>query len=219
LTEAETEEMKAEVSKIVADIEKGIQKADNSTQRISAVVHTLTDILKGATGEMRALSLLVLCKEALEATRFSTYEENLSGCKIIENITADILVVGNLEQLLQVFVNLIKNSYEAMDKQKDRQITISGRVDPAEPKMALIEISDNGPGIPPEVIPKIWGQGFSTKVKKDDSIGAAGQGQGLFVCKHIIESIHKGMITVQSKAGKGTTFIIKLPLAEMGFHA
>ena len=101
-----------------------------------------------------------------------------------------------------------------MIHQKDRQIEIKGEFDPGDPRMARIEFVDNGPGIPPEILPKIWMQGFSTKVKKDDSIGAAGQGQGLFVCKHMIESIHKGIITVQSTVGKGTTFIIKLPLAE-----
>ena len=199
----------------LAGIESDSRKADRSAQRISAVVHTLTNILKDSKDEMTALSLLVLCREAIEATRFSTSEENLSGCEIVQDTAANILILGNVEQLLQVFVNLIKNAYEAMENQKDRKIVISGNVDPQNPQMARIEISDNGPGIPQEVLPKIWNQGFSTKAKESDSIGAAGQGQGLFVSKHIIESIHKGVITVESAVGKGTKFIIELPLAEV----
>jgi signal transduction histidine kinase len=163
---------------------------------------------------MHPLSLIVLCREAIEATRFSTYEENLRGCEIKESIASNIVIIGNLEQLIQVFVNLIKNAYEAMWEQKERKIEIRGDVDPENPKMARIDFEDNGPGIPPDVITKIWLQGFSTKERKDDSIGAAGQGQGLFVVKHMIESIHKGTITAESTVGEGTTFIMRLPLAE-----
>ena len=62
-------------------------------------------------------------------------------------------------------------------------------------------------------LPKIWQQGFSTKAKKDESKATAEY--GLHFCKHIIESIHKGMIAVESAVGKkGTKFIIRLPLAD-----
>ncbi len=110
--------------------------------------------------------------------------------------------------------DLIKNAYEAMISQQLRKIVIEGDVDPENRTMARINVSDNGPGISPDILPKIWIQGFSTKIKKDDTMGAAGQGQGLWVSKHMIESIHKGTITCESEIGKGTTFIIRLPLAE-----
>ena len=179
------------------------------------VVKTLTDILKDTKGEKGPLSLLVLCREAREATRFLTYDENLSGCQIVENIAANVVIFGNLEQLLQVFINMIKNAYEAMVGQQERKIEINGNIDPDNPEMARIEFSDNGPGIPEDVLPKIWGQGFSTKIIKEAHIGAAGQGQGLFICKHVIESIHNGKIYAESTLGKGTTFVIKVPLADL----
>ncbi len=204
------------LTSLVAQIDDHTRRISRSGDRINVVVKTLTNILKDTKGEMTPLSLIVLCREAIEATRFSTYEENLAGCEIRESIVANIIIQGNLEQLIQVFVNLIKNAYEAMSHQNNRKIEILGDVDPDDPKMARIEFLDNGPGIPPEVLPKIWLQGFSTKNKKGDSIGAAGQGQGLFICKHMIESIHKGTITAESMPGTGTTFIIRLPLAEMG---
>lgn len=159
--------------------------------------------------------MLVLCREAREATRFLTYDENLSGCQIVENIAANVVIFGNLEQLLQVFINMIKNAYEAMVGQQERKIEINGNIDPDNPEMARIEFSDNGPGIPEDVLPKIWGQGFSTKIIKEAHIGAAGQGQGLFICKHVIESIHNGKIYAESTLGKGTTFVIKVPLADL----
>lgn len=212
----ELKEWVRELEGNLANIESTGSRVDSSALRIGAVIHTLTDILKESKGEMTPLSLLVVFKETLSAIRFLTYEENLAGCEIIQNVTSHILILGDLNQLLQVFVNLIKNAYEAMEGQKDRRIVISGEMDPENPKMARIEISDNGPGIPPEILPKIWLQGFSTKTKKDDSIGAVGQGQGLFVSKHVIESIHKGTIHAESEPGKGTKFVIKLPLAELG---
>lgn len=210
-----TEEEFAKVMKSITVIEDDIGRASRSAHRINAVVHTLTDILRDTKGEMGSLSLRVLFHEALEATRFSTYEENLAGCDIKLEVASNVMIRGNLEQLLQVFINLIKNAYEAMDKSKDRRIQIQGDVDTEDPKMARIVVIDNGPGIPPDVLPRIWGQGFSTKQKKDDSIGAAGQGQGLFICKHMIESVHRGSVVCESEVGKGTRFIIKLPLAEM----
>ena len=113
-------------------------------------------------------------------------------------------------------MNLIKNAMEAMcEAKRGDRIIIRAKTDSEDPKLARIEFEDNGPGIPPDVIPKIFMQGFSTKVKKEDSIGAAGQGQGLFVCKHIIESIHKGVLAVKSEIGTGTTFIMKIPLEEV----
>ena len=204
-----------ELAKIAAKLDDNLARMIRSGNRIDVAVKTLTNLLKDTKGEMHPLSLIVLCREAIEATRFSTYEENIRGCEIKESIASNIVIMGNLEQLIQVFVNLIKNAYEAMAGQKDRQIEIQGDVDPENPKMVQIDFMDNGRGIPPEILPKIWMQGFTTKARRDDSIGAAGQGQGLFVCKHMIESIHKGTITAESTVGKGTTFIIRLPIAEI----
>ncbi|MSR77771.1 MAG: sensor histidine kinase [Candidatus Omnitrophica bacterium] len=204
--------------KLTVSMEDDLARASRSAHRINAVVHTLTDILRDTKGEMGALSLRVLFHEAIEATRFSTYEENLAGCEIKLDVASNIMIHGNLEQLLQVFVNLIKNAYEAMDKTKERKIVISGDLDPSDSKRARILLADNGPGIPSEVLPRIWGQGFTTKIRQDNSLGAAGQGQGLFVCKHMIESVHRGAIACESVVGKGTTFIIKLPIADMEVH-
>jgi signal transduction histidine kinase len=208
------EEDRAKIEKALGEIDKSSERANRSAYRINAVVHTLTHILKNSKEGMQPLSLIVLCREAVEATRFSTYEENLTGCEIVLNIASNLIIMGNLDQLLQVFINLIKNAYEAMSNPRDRRIEIAADVDAADRRMAHIEFKDNGPGIPPEILPKIWLQGFSTKEKHGSGLGVPGQGQGLFVCKHMIESLHKGTISVESTMGQGTTFMIRLPLAE-----
>jgi signal transduction histidine kinase len=63
--------------------------------------------------------------------------------------------------------------------------------------------TDTGKGIPEEIIDKIWKPLFTTKAK--------GMGFGLSICKRVVES-HGGTISVKSKIGEGTTFIITLPL-------
>ena len=80
-------------------------------------------------------------------------------------------------------------------------------------KVGYFELSDNGPGIPQDILDHIFDQGFSTKPKpKSTEMEAAGHGQGLWVCKKVIEEIHKGKIWVESELGKGTTFKFWLPL-------
>ncbi len=202
-------------------MEKTIKETDayahaivNNVDRVHGVVRSLTGTLKESSGEMGPLSLAVLFERVLQVSRFTTGEENLAGCEVKMDIADNLMVRGNPNQLDEVFLNLVKNAYEAMGHKEGRRIDIRIRIDAENHDMARIDFSDNGPGIPPEILPKIWQQGFSTKQLKDDSIGASGQGHGLFVCKHIIEGFHGGTITVTSTLGKGTTFIIKLPVAE-----
>jgi len=202
-------------------MEKTIKETDayahaivNNVDRVHGVVKSLTGTLKESSGEMGPLSVVVLFERVLQVSRFTTGEENLAGCEVKMDITDKLMVRGNPNQLDEVFLNLIKNAYEAMGQKEGRRIDIHVGIDAQNHGMARIDFSDNGPGIPPEILPKIWQQGFSTKQLKGDSIGASGQGHGLFVCKHIIEGFHGGTITVTSTLGKGTTFIIKLPVAE-----
>ncbi|HOE68521.1 MAG TPA: hypothetical protein PLH16_02540, partial [Candidatus Omnitrophota bacterium] len=138
------EDFKKDLDSHFSRIEDNAKRIERSAKRIEVVVKTLTDILKNTRGEKGPLSLLVLCREAREATRFLTYEENLSGCEITESIGANIIILGNLEQLLQVFINMIKNAYEAMIGRPERKILIRGLIDPREPGMARIEFIDSG---------------------------------------------------------------------------
>lgn len=104
-------------------------------------------------------------------------------------------------QLNQVFLNLITNAAQAMDDDKRGTITLRTRHDE---EFVVVEIEDNGKGIPEDVLPKIFDPFFTTK-----PIGQ-GTGLGLSISFKIIEE-HKGKINVASEPGKGTRFEIKLP--------
>jgi len=120
----------------------------------------------------------------------------------------------------QVLLNLLKNAYDAISKKG--KITIKTKTSIFKPDSAIleddeisemmrlfsdleIEISDNGAGMTDDVAAKIFNPFFTTKNE--------GNGLGLAICKKIIQ-LHKGDIHVTSKVGKGTTFMINLPLYE-----
>lgn len=119
--------------------------------------------------------------------------------KVIKELKADLPNI-DLDQLHvhQVFYNIAKNAMEAMDKGGVLKI-----------KTALADnfietsFSDTGGGIPKENLDKIFQPLFSTKVK--------GSGLGLAICNMLILG-HNGKIDVESEVGKGTTFVVKLPV-------
>ena len=110
-------------------------------------------------------------------------------------------------QVEQVFNNLIKNAWEAMSGvTPDPKIYIKGSRD-RDPKFALVTIKDNGPGIPKEIQDKIWVSFFTTKG------GSGGTGLGLSSVMQIVNQ-HGGAIALESEAGKGAKFSVRLPVAK-----
>jgi hypothetical protein len=103
-------------------------------------------------------------------------------------------------QLNQVFMNVLKNAVQAVEKKG--QITIKTYVDDGQ---VMVEISDNGSGIPQEHLDKIFNPGFTTR-----GVGV-GTGLGLSISYNIIQK-HNGDIKVDSEVGKGSSFTIVLPV-------
>ena len=107
-------------------------------------------------------------------------------------------------ELQQVFLNIINNALDAMDK-KGGLLKISSRL---EKDFIVIEITDNGPGIPAPDLQKIFDPFFTTK-----PVGK-GTGLGLSICYGIIKNLG-GEIVVQSSLGAGASFFIKIPLSRI----
>jgi len=116
---------------------------------------------------------------------------------------------GDSEHLRQVFLNLILNAIQAMPNGGTLNIetTLQDKKINRDKEVATpfieVKISDTGIGIPPENRDKIFNPFFTTK--KD------GTGLGLAISYRILEN-HKGSISVQSTVGKGTAFIVRLPV-------
>jgi signal transduction histidine kinase len=110
------------------------------------------------------------------------------------------------QQMQQVVLNLLINAEHAIaDADRNGTITFKSLFDP-QSKITSIEVSDNGKGIPQEVLPKIFDPFFTTKpVNK-------GTGLGLSIAHGIIAE-QGGTIEAKSDIGRGTSFVIKLPAA------
>jgi signal transduction histidine kinase len=112
--------------------------------------------------------------------------------------------MADFHQMQQVFVNIITNAEHAMTRANGRGSLI---VKTQQVGGAIrVTLADDGPGIPKDMLNKIFDPFFTTK-----AVGE-GTGLGLSICYGIVEQ-HGGKIRVASKPGKGTTFIVELPIA------
>lgn len=126
-------------------------------------------------------------------------------------------VMGDAEQLTQVFLNLVKNGFEAMGgrgtlrvvSRVDTEYRIRSRDGGADRRtqVVAVDVSDSGPGIPTEDLPKLFTPFFTTKGR--------GTGLGLAVSHRIVHA-HRGGMAVESQPGKGTTFTTWLPVSPEG---
>jgi len=128
------------------------------------------------------------------------------------NITVDFLpdpslppVVGDAHQLMQVFLNLILNSEQAMREVRDRG-TLRIRLERRGNAVAVI-FQDDGPGIPPEILPNIFDPFYTTKRP------GRGTGLGLSICKAIMRE-HNGNVEAASGPGGGAVFTVTLPVED-----
>jgi PAS domain S-box-containing protein len=121
--------------------------------------------------------------------------------KLVRDIDNELpMVMVDADQIRQVFTNIIINAQQAMPD--GGQLTIRAK---GKGKLVNVEFTDDGCGIPASVMKKIFDPLFTTKAK--------GIGLGLSVCKSILER-YGGDILVESKEGRGTTFIVSLPAQE-----
>ena len=109
------------------------------------------------------------------------------------------------EQLKEVLVNIVMNACEAMERGGKMVIHEEETFVKPQGRVAVIRLSDNGPGIAESIKEKIFQPFFTTKEE--------GTGLGLSIATRIMEE-HKGWIDVTSKEGEGTTFVISLPAKE-----
>ncbi|MEX2725609.1 MAG: nitrogen regulation protein NR(II), partial [Candidatus Freyarchaeota archaeon] len=142
--------------------------------------------------------------ELAETDINSVVDEALSLVSVPPNIRVskvvvdDPVVMVDVEKMKRVFVNIVKNSFDAMPEGGELAIEI--RLAGGNLKIIF---ADTGRGVPPELLDKIWAPLFTTK--------ARGLGMGLPICKRLVEA-HGGSILLESLPGKGTTITITLPV-------
>jgi len=170
----------------------------SETQRLSEMLRNMLSFSKPEEEERRKLSVNELIDGILLMMERQMREANIRVATYFEKDLPEITASTN--QMRQLLLNMFKNAKEAMPKGGLLEV----RTERQENRV-LIHIQDTGVGIPEEVRNKIFEAFFTTKQK------VKGVGLGLSVCYGIVKE-HGGEISVESKEGKGTSFIISLPI-------
>jgi PAS domain S-box-containing protein len=169
--------------------------------RVAQIVEKLRDFARldrGELGEIDVNETLDQCLVMLS--------EPLSRLNIqVDRKYAPLQVLrGEVAHLNQVFLNLLSNAIDAIEDARRHagRLEVETRSDGKE---VVVEVRDDGPGIPPEVLPRIFDPFFTTKAP------GKGAGLGLANCRSIV-SKHGGQIEVESKPGEGACFRVRLPV-------
>jgi signal transduction histidine kinase len=166
---------------------------------------TMTDLLNYYRQEKPEVCQLEINKILNDLFRTRCQVDRMSGITITFNLHNEPLPVeGNLSQLNQLFINLIVNAEEALIKTGGGNITLTTR---RESEWVQICFADNGLGIPPEYLQRIFYPFFTTKQ------AVAGTGLGLSTCYNIVTS-HQGLISVENNKTGGATITVEFPLID-----
>ena len=169
--------------------------------RIKKLVKRILDFTKTGSPSLKPGSIYDAVLESLALLEPQIKNKNLNIKKTFcDNVPE---VVFDPHQIQQVFVNLLMNAAEAMDKYGTIEIKGAVCKNHGEDQTVVISIADQGMGIPKESIPKIFDPFFTTKPD--------GTGLGLSIVYKILEQ-HGTRIDVKSKEGKGTTFNLYFPI-------
>jgi C4-dicarboxylate-specific signal transduction histidine kinase len=182
---------------LVRDLEKAMEQVRKATEIIS---HLRT------FGRAARVSIeQVDIDDVIERSLLLVHEQlRLRGIEVeLELCPDELLVVANPIQLEQVFINLLTNARDALTDSKRKTIRIASSRDDERIRIAF---SDTGPGIPPELQQRIFDPFFTTK-----EVGT-GTGLGLSITYSILKE-YGGGISVDSRPGKGATFLVELPFA------
>jgi PAS domain S-box-containing protein len=182
-------------------------------RRASGIVRGLLDFARQRAPEWGPTQVNQLLQNTLD---FHAYELNTHNVNVFTQFSPKVpMTMADPHQLQQVFVNLIHNALQALDKKRsgNRHLTLSTECGPSQyyagtkslASVIRIIVQDNGPGIPPEFISRIFDPFVTTKSPGE------GTGLGLSVCHGIIAK-HEGHIWVESQEHQGSTFFIELPI-------
>ncbi len=160
----------------------------------------LTDLLETARPKPPQFQVKDIGSTVEHAVLFARQQAITKRITIELNNDEEIPAVDHdPHQINQVLLNLLLNAIQSMDKPGTIYVTLRRDKD-----AALITVADQGKGIAPETLPNIFRPFFTTK--------GHGTGLGLSLARRIVES-HRGTISVRSEVGKGTQFVIRLPIA------
>jgi len=206
IVEIDNKEKELDIDYIMSEIPKAVEQSLEGIDRVSKLVLAMKEFAYPGIKEKSPADL----NKAVENTITISRNEWKYAADMEINLEQNIpLVKCVIDEINQVFLNIIVNAAQAIKEAIEKNYLNRGKITvktKSEGSFVYISISDNGIGIPKNIIDKIYDPFFTTK-----DVGK-GSGQGLLIAYDIISNKHNGSIEVNSKVGKGTTFTICLPI-------
>lgn len=172
------------------------------TQRLRKISEGLVDFARVRKQEVEAVELRSLIDEAWALVAI---DEKAAEVSFSNQVRAQDAVMGNPDRLVQVFVNLLRNSLVAL--QSGGTVVVHSRVSEENGRSSLfITVEDDGPGIPEDVLPDIFDAFVSTR------LDSRGTGLGLTVAEGIVQQ-HGGAIRAFNRSEGGASLEVRLPAA------
>lgn len=192
---------------------KDLKVIESEALRSRQIVRNLLDFSRSHGSKKEPVDINGVIRNTLTLIQ---YQAKTSNMNLIERFAKDLPPVhADADQLKQVFINLIKNAFDAMPKGgiltietstlPEKPLVMNSAVhESASEEMVMIQFKDSGMGIHPDHLQNIFDPFFTTKGRQ------MGTGLGLSISYNIIEK-HGGRLEVESELGKGSNFMIKLP--------
>jgi CheY-like chemotaxis protein/anti-sigma regulatory factor (Ser/Thr protein kinase) len=185
----------------MAHVRKALDPVRSGTERIA----TITRELRTFSGPAAEETSLVNVRSTVESVLMLMRKELEARARLQIDLQKTTMVMGNSARLVQVVMNLAANAMQAVTKDQKEigEIWISTRTEGA---WVVVEIADNGPGVPEDDRERIFEPFVTTKDMGE------GTGLGLFVCRNIVRAF-SGKLTVNDRPGGGAVFRVDLPVA------
>jgi two-component system phosphate regulon sensor histidine kinase PhoR len=180
-----------------------VVRIGREAERLDALVRDLLDLSRVERGALAAepVDLVGLVKEVAESYADRAEERRI---RLRTELTPGSSARGDRAQLGLLLSNLVDNAL----RYTAARGTVRIRLDPIDDKV-MLQVADTGEGIPASELPRVFERFY--RVDKARARRTGGTGLGLAIVRHVAES-HGGTVTVESKAGKGSTFTVTLPV-------
>ncbi|MBI4357812.1 MAG: hypothetical protein HY584_00810, partial [Candidatus Omnitrophica bacterium] len=188
--------------RILEDVRKTMTTVSEEDERVNNIIEHLSSLAQRKPLRIHeGVRPLEVAQRVLSELRRT---EGFQKIKFRLDVERSLTVPCDEDALSEIFVNLIRNAGQAIGDQGEIILRAF-----KESEEILIQVQDNGQGIPPKLIPKIFNPFFTTKRKQ----GAAGTGMGLFIVKEYMQAMG-GRVEAESLEGKGACFTLHFPTLE-----
>lgn len=195
-----------------ASRDKALTKILAASERAAKITNTILAQARNRSDAKEPTDLVALVQDTLVLMEREMQKYRISVELDLAEGLPMISASGN--QIQRLLLNLMTNARQAMSEGGSLLIRVaacgSEPSTSSQPAQIELTIRDTGGGIPEDILPRIFQPFFSTKAGPDES-GKGGTGLGLAACKEIIDE-HGGRVRVQSSVGRGTAFVIRLPV-------